>query len=322
MKISRPQFNWQRYNFGSISLCMIMRNSAKNLSRCLDSVSGVVDDIVIVDTGSVDDSQRIAESYGARVYKQPWQDDFAKPRNLGLAHARSQWILIMDPDETISRSDHLNIKWLTRTRKFVSFWLTTFNYSPFSRDAKYKLLPNGKDPTGKFPGYVPSTKTRFFKNGLDIKFEGVYHELVDWCIVRRKLPMAQSTVPIHHWTHEIEQKSWQDKKLFYLRMGEKKVSQWPKSGKAWWELSITERSQGLYHRALHSIKKALEFGFIAKEQYFALADCYRAIGEKPMADYSFEKATCNLFPGLTHIDPNKKHIGSLTKPLYGERSLF
>lgn len=287
---------------------MIMRDSAKTLRRCLDSVKGLVDEIIIVDTGSKDDSVQIAKSYGAQIFHDPWQDDFARPRNIGIEKAQGQYILIMDPDETIFLKDHINIKQLTTTKRYTAFLLTTFNYSPRSRDPKYKLLPVGKDPTGKFPGYVPSTKTRFFKNGLGIKFEGCWHELVAWYILRNKIPMAKSLVPIHHWTHEIEQASWPQKKAFYLKMGEKKVRQWPKSGKARWELSIPEISHGYFARAKYSITQALRFGHIGKEQYFALAHVERKLNNKAQADFCFEKATCKLFPSLTHIDPTKKTL--------------
>lgn len=311
MKIKTPKYNWRNYNFGSISLCMIMRDSAKTLPRCLRSVAGLVDEIIIVDTGSRDGSVKIAESYGAKVFFDPWQDDFARPRNISIEKAQGQWILIMDPDEMISKEHHIQIKWLTRAKHCVAFLLTTYNYSPFCYDPKYKRAPGGKDPTGKYPGYIPSTKTRFFKNGLGIKFEGCWHELVGWYIIRNKLPMGQSDIPIHHWTHEIEQKSTPDKRNFYLKMGEKKVAQWPKSGKAWWELSIAEAAEKLLPRTVYSITKALRLGFIGKEQFFALARYQNLLNQKEKADFSFEKGVCKLYPALTHIDLDKKPLSAL-----------
>lgn len=84
-----------------ISLCMIMRDEEEHLARCLASVQGIVDEIVIVDTGSVDRSIEIAESFGARVLHEEWQGDFATPRNTGIDAATGDWILVLDADEEL-----------------------------------------------------------------------------------------------------------------------------------------------------------------------------------------------------------------------------
>jgi len=84
-----------------ISLTMIVRDEARVLARCLDSVTGLVDEIVIVDTGSVDDTVAIATSYGAKVHHFDWVDDFAAARNHALSHATHPWRLVLDADEWI-----------------------------------------------------------------------------------------------------------------------------------------------------------------------------------------------------------------------------
>lgn len=85
----------------ALSLCMIVRNEAERLPRCLESVAAVVDEQVIVDTGSTDETMAIAQSYGATVLQSPWEDDFSAPRNLALAHATGDWVLVLDADETL-----------------------------------------------------------------------------------------------------------------------------------------------------------------------------------------------------------------------------
>lgn len=311
MRLQTPKYNWHNYKFGSISLCMIMRDNAATLRRCLNSVAGLVDEIIVVDTGSVDDSIKIAESYEAKVLTDPWQDDFSRPRNIGIEQARSQWILIMDPDEMIYKHHHIDIKWLTRAKNVVAFWLTTFNYSPPTGEMNYRLLRSGTDPTGRFRGYTPSTKTRFFKNGLGIRFEGCWHELLDWYILRNKLPVASTPIPIHHWNHEITQANIKEKGLFYLRLGEKKVREWPTHGQAWWELAVAEMIQGLRVRASHSIAQAFRYGFGTQHQFFSLARCRHLLGDSKKSRLSFEKGICKLFPSLTHIDATKKPLGPL-----------
>lgn len=315
MKISIPKYNWQEYNFGSISLCMIMRNNAKTLSRCLNSVIGLVDEIIIVDTGSTDNSIEIAKSHGAAIIEDPWQDDFARPRNLGIEKATKQWILILDPDEIISRINHKDILWLTRTKKFDAFWLTTRNYAPPNYRMDYVFIPKSEEPLGKYEGFVPSTKTRFFRNGLGIRFEGAWHELVDWYIRRNGLRQGTTPIPVHHWTHEISQKSGAEKKAFYLKMGMKKVKEWPNHGQARWELATAQMTSGLRAEACRSLKKAFELGFNRTDSYYSISKCQRLLRNIKVADLAFEKGVCHQYPALTHIDVNKKPMTTLLERL-------
>jgi len=70
-----------------LSVCMIVRDEEGNLERCLASVRGIVDEVVVVDTGSRDGTVRLARRLGAHVREVPWEDDFSRARNEALAHA-------------------------------------------------------------------------------------------------------------------------------------------------------------------------------------------------------------------------------------------
>lgn len=84
-----------------LSLCMIVRNEAEKLGRCLISAAPWVGEMIIVDTGSTDDTVAIAESFGAKVVHFQWCDDFAAARNAGLEHATCHWVLVLDADEEL-----------------------------------------------------------------------------------------------------------------------------------------------------------------------------------------------------------------------------
>src|SRR5260370_41873257 len=99
----------------SVSLCMSGRNEAKNLKACLASVEGVADEIVVIDTGSVDDTQRIAEDCGARVYEFPWRDDFAAARNESIERPTPDWILWLAGYERIPLESREHALTLTRS---------------------------------------------------------------------------------------------------------------------------------------------------------------------------------------------------------------
>jgi len=88
-----------------LSLCMIVKNEEKVLARCLDSVSGIVDEIIIVDTGSTDQTKAIAQRYTERIYDFQWKDDFSEARNFAQSKASGKWILVLDADEYVDREN-------------------------------------------------------------------------------------------------------------------------------------------------------------------------------------------------------------------------
>jgi glycosyltransferase involved in cell wall biosynthesis len=93
-----------------VSLTMIVRNEQAHLSACLASVVGLVDEIVVVDTGSTDRTKEIATRFGAKVYDFPWRDDFAAARNEALARATGDWVLWLDADDRIDEDNQRKLE--------------------------------------------------------------------------------------------------------------------------------------------------------------------------------------------------------------------
>jgi glycosyltransferase involved in cell wall biosynthesis len=91
---------------------MIVRNEEATLTACLSSVADLVDEMVVVDTGSTDDTKEVAGRFGARVFDFPWCDDFAAARNESLSHARGNWILWLDGDEYFDETNRLKLRGL------------------------------------------------------------------------------------------------------------------------------------------------------------------------------------------------------------------
>lgn len=89
----------------TISLCMIVKNEEKVLARCLDSVADLVDEIIIVDTGSWDDTKEIAARYTDRIYDYVWCDDFADARNFSFSLAQMDYIYAPDADEVLDEEN-------------------------------------------------------------------------------------------------------------------------------------------------------------------------------------------------------------------------
>ncbi|HWL24552.1 MAG TPA: glycosyltransferase [Ureibacillus sp.] len=89
----------------SISLCMIVKNEEKVLNRCLTSVSKFVDEIIIVDTGSSDNTKKIASEYTSNIYDFNWINDFSAARNFAASKASGEWILVLDADEYVDEEN-------------------------------------------------------------------------------------------------------------------------------------------------------------------------------------------------------------------------
>ena len=82
-----------------ISACVITKNEEKNIARCINSYKDIVDEIILVDTGSTDNTVEIAKSLGAKIYYYEWQNDFSAAKNYALSMAKGDWIIFLDADE-------------------------------------------------------------------------------------------------------------------------------------------------------------------------------------------------------------------------------
>jgi len=94
-----------KQKFPTISLCIIVKNEEDVIGRCLDSVQGIVDEIIIVDTGSTDRTKEIVKKYTSKLYDFVWIDDFSAARNFAFSLATNNYILWLDADDVILEAD-------------------------------------------------------------------------------------------------------------------------------------------------------------------------------------------------------------------------
>lgn len=87
-----------------LGLCMIVKDEENNLRRCLDSVAHIVDEMIIVDTGSSDRTVDIAGEFGADIYHYSWSNDFSAARNYSIEQCNADWLLLLDADEELDQS--------------------------------------------------------------------------------------------------------------------------------------------------------------------------------------------------------------------------
>jgi len=94
----------------TISLCMIVRDEEDVIARCLDSVKDVVDEIIITDTGSVDNTKEVVKTYTSLIYDFEWIDDFSAARNFSFSKASMDYIFWLDADDVLPESDRMKLK--------------------------------------------------------------------------------------------------------------------------------------------------------------------------------------------------------------------
>ncbi|MCZ6678474.1 MAG: tetratricopeptide repeat protein [Candidatus Poribacteria bacterium] len=110
-----------------LSLCMIVKNEEKALPTCLESVEGLVDELIVVDTGSTDRTIEIAQRFGAKVYHFEWVDDFSAARNASIKHATGDWILWLDADDILPQKYHTTIRRLLTSPQDHAFYFRLEN---------------------------------------------------------------------------------------------------------------------------------------------------------------------------------------------------
>lgn len=189
----------------TISLCMIVKNEEKMLPRCLESVQGLVDEIIVVDTGSEDRTVQVAKSFGAKVYHHSWQDDFSLHRNQSLSYAESEWILVMDADEELECADHDKLR---QALKIPDISIVSIS------------VHNIDQKSGKQTSFLPSV--RLFRRGLNLRYDGIVHNQL-------KLPESEAVlstdVRLYHCGYslapEVMQKKYERSKTLLRRQIEK-----------------------------------------------------------------------------------------------------
>jgi tetratricopeptide (TPR) repeat protein len=161
-----------------LSLCMITRDEEAMLPGCLASVRGVVDEIIVVDTGSVDGTLAIARAASARVVELPWEDDFSAARNASIAAATGDWILILDADERLAPGGGDAIRAALLGARFDCGMLALHNAT--HAGASPAAVLSGAARLGE-----PRSLPRLLRREGSLRFTGRVHESVlDWVRAR------------------------------------------------------------------------------------------------------------------------------------------
>lgn len=244
-----------------LSVCIIVKNEAEYLPRCLQSVQDLAQEIIVVDTGSTDDTVSLARQFGAKVLETPWEDDFSKARNVSLQAATQPWILVIDADETLGEQAKAEL---------MSLWPHLNSKTVYS-----------------FPLYVQGQgnwnyKQYLFANDPALRYSGRVHEQIHPPESYQKAIVDR--VQVDHWSlskgHErVEEKSQYYAMLLQKRLQEEPDDPTPYVFLAWYHLSHDE-----YPEALAVAKEALaKVG--PKSNYRLMAHLYAALAHYHQKDW-------------------------------------
>lgn len=200
-----------------ISACMMVKNEEEMLPGCLESIKNVVDEIIVVDTGSEDSTVEIAESYGAEVYHHPWENDFSKHRNQSISYATGDWFLVIDADEKMV-SEKINVpklkNWLSTLTEEVNAVL--FLVQDFNKKNELKI----------------SWKvSRLFRNKVGVHYGGEVHNQP---IVKGKT--VDSPLVINHYGYDLSPDKMEKKFKRTYALLQKRIEKDPEDFEAYYYL--------------------------------------------------------------------------------------
>lgn len=163
----------------TLSICMIVKNEADLLARCLDSIKNIADELIVVDTGSTDTTVDIARSFGAKVICTDWRNDFAWARNISIRDATSAWILWLDADDVVPSESLAVLASLKLEKPDHIIGLTVRNQRPGNTGTEF-------------------VQARMFPNRQDLYFERRIHEQIMPSALRIGMKMENRDAVIEH----------------------------------------------------------------------------------------------------------------------------
>jgi tetratricopeptide (TPR) repeat protein len=269
----------------SLGLAIIVKDGVKTLRDCLASVSSVVDQIVIADTGSTDGTPTLARELGAEVFDFPWRDSFAEARNASMRKLNTDWVLVLDDDEELDAQARTRLPALLNDSRMGGYLVTLRNYLPV------RFCEGGHAPSAQpIDAAVPRAENarsvadfelcRLFRRHPKIYYGGRVHESVDASIHALGLGLGSGNFVIHHFGHlsgsadELKEKDQLYRKLSHLKSRDR-----PNDSQAWTELGLVEYERFKnYSTAIECFKRALVLDPKSNNvPYLSLANLYLEI---------------------------------------------
>jgi GT2 family glycosyltransferase/SAM-dependent methyltransferase len=269
-----------------LSACIIARDNARIIEACITSIRRHVDEVVLVDTGSKDDTPAIAARLGARVFHFPWCDDFSAARNESLRHARGRWIFWMDTDDVIDEANGRKLRALAERDDPAVMGYQMQVHCPG---------PLGADEDD----FTTVDHVKLFRNLPQLRFDGLIHEQILGAINRAGGAVADTDVFVVH-AHYDHSPAGQKRKLERdLRILHKELKVRPTHPFTLFNLGMTCNDCGQHAEAVRYLQVSLTHSgprdSHLRKVYALLLSSQAQLGQWPAAWDTCE-AGLRLFP--------------------------
>lgn len=241
-----------------LSLAMIIKNEEHNLHRCLSSVWNLVDEMVIVDTGSTDDSMGMARALDAHVFQFEWCDDYSAARNFALSKCTGDWVLILDGDEALYPEDHELIRACMANDRYDIY---THPLRHFYHDGRAVALdePVVRCTSGEYPYCSDATNRRLVRNLPGLHWTGRLHEMISLRAGDHDLRMGEAKFRVYHYGR-LDRENEARKRGFYLDIAMKEYGEDPKNPKALFNFLTQARAAEAWDKMLEASEIYLGLG--------------------------------------------------------------
>lgn len=275
-----------------LSLCMIVKDEQDTLPGALESVAGLADEIIVVDTGSTDGTVAVAERLGAKVRRFPWNDDFSEARNASIGYASADWILILDADERLSAEGKAAVTRLMREGEHDAY------------TCRIVSLGIGRDASGRFENYM----TRLVRNVPGVRFHGRIHEQL--LTPSGRVGVAPDVI-IEHLGYSDTAIAWKRKNERNLALHERVLAENPDDLFARFNLGNHYYALGDYEKAFEHLKIVCDLGpknlnYVVSAHVLAVESLMQ-LGKLDEA-YSLSTRAISAFPDLTDVEFTRGNV--------------
>lgn len=206
-----------------LSLCMIVRDEAFFIEDCLSAARPLVDEIVVVDTGSKDGTRETALVIADQIIDFPWVEDFSAARNEGLAAATGDWVLVLDADERIAPTDYAAMREAMHDERYDGFYLQNRSYSNAPDQRNWRPIGEDDPNARGYLGYSGHPIMKLFRSRADIRYRGRVHEIIDGSVEASR--RGTLDVVIHHYGEANPGRPRRERALRYLKIMDEELAE-------------------------------------------------------------------------------------------------